>query len=427
MNLRYQYLVDISTVVCLFVVIGIFIALFESRYSKKIYLASLAAFMILWVGFNLWILMNYGIGVLGRYMLITMTLSSLVYFFAMAKHRGSRFFFTFCLVDTVVMWVVMLTGLLDHLAGGQGLVTFVLRMVLFPVMIWGTWRFIRKPYLSLLHTVSRGWGLFAAMTAIFYISLAVVGAVPTNLRQRPEDIPFAIMLLVLLPLTYFTIFAVIYQQDELFRVRERQHTFEVQSIMMEKRIEEIYRAEHRLRIERHDLRHRLQAISTMVQQGDREAVLEYIGASQEALDADRLEHYCTNPVLDAILSNYFRQAGELGIQVEAQLAIPDELPVPTAELSTVFANALENMIHAVQKLPEENRRIVCKCINSPRFMIEFSNPCTEDVRIGSDGLPVIHEPGHGIGTRSIMAFAEKYQIVCSFRVENGWFRLQLAL
>ena len=113
--------------------------------------------------------------------------------------------------------------------------------------------------------------------------------------------------------------------------------------------------------------------------------------------------------------------------METQLALPEELPVPTAELSTVFANALENMIHAVQKLPAGERRMVCKCISSPRLMMEFSNPCTEDVKIGPDGLPVALDTGHGVGTRSIMAFAEKHQAVCSFRVENGWFKLQLAL
>ena len=132
-------------------------------------------------------------------------------------------------------------------------------------------------------------------------------------------------------------------------------------------------------------------------------------------------------MLDAILVAYFQRAKEMGIQVETELAIPDNLPVPAAELSTVFANALENMIHAVQTLPAEERKIVCKCINSPRLMIEFSNPCAEEVQIDADGLPIANDMGHGIGTRSIAAFAEKNRAVYSFRMEDGWFKLQLAL
>mgnify|MGYP002748638005 FL=1 len=60
-------------------------------------------------------------------------------------------------------------------------------------------------------------------------------------------------------------------------------------------------------------------------------------------------------------------------------------------------------------------------------MLEFSNPCKPEVRIGADGLPVTKDSGHGIGTRSIVAFAEKYQAVYRFQVVDGWFRLRLAL
>ena len=41
----------------------------------------------------------------------------------------------------------------------------------------------------------------------------------------------------------------------------------------------------------------------------------------------------------------------MDIEVKACLTIPDELPVAAAELSTVFANALENAIHACSALP----------------------------------------------------------------------------
>ena len=197
--------------------------------------------------------------------------------------------------------------------------------------------------------------------------------------------------------------------------------------MVEQRADEFRRMEDKLRIERHDLRHRFQAVYTMLQNGQSQEAMAYINNAQEILQETNVEHYCSHPVLDAILVAYFQRAKEMGIQVEAQLAIPNTLPVPAAELSTVFANALENMIHAVQTVPAEQRRIVCKCINTPRLMIEFSNPCAEEIQIRADGLPVAKGTDHGIGTQSITAFAEKNKAVYSFRMEDGWFKLQLAL
>lgn len=427
MNLAHQNLVDISTVIAMFVVIGMFLILFEPRYPKKAYLASLVPCMTVWFAVNIGILLACGLEVQGKYTLLTATLPSLIYFWIVAKNRGGRFFFTFCLADTVILWVMMVTGLIDYAVGSEGLVTFVLRLLAFPVMLAATWRLARKPYLRLLHTVDRGWWLFAAMTGLFYVTLGIMGGVPTNLRLRPDDMPAAVMVLILLPLTYVTIFRVLHQQEELFDAKERQRTFEAQTAMIERRAEEIRRVEDRLRIERHDLRHRLQAVAAMVRRDDKEGVLDYIGMAQELLDETRASHYCTNAVLDAILSTYFRRAEELGIRVEARLAIPEELPVPAAELSTVFANALENMIRAVRDLPAADRRIVCKCVTSPRLMLEFSNPCPEGVKMGPDGIPMAKQDGHGLGTRSIVAFAEKHSAVYVFRMEDGWFKLQLAL
>lgn len=427
MPLQYQSLIEWSAAISMFVVIVIFLILFEPRYSLKRYLCSLIPFMAVWFGFNLYVLFSCGVDTQGKYTLFTATLPSLLYFWVVAKHRDGRFFFTFCLVDTTLIWVMLVTGLIDYAVGSEGLVNFVLRIVSFPALIFVAWRFARKPYLALLSGVSRGWWLFSAMTGLFYVTLTVMAGIPTNLRHRPDDMPAAVMVLILLPLTYTTIFVVLRQQDELFRIGERQRTFELQASMMEKRMTELCDAEKKFRIERHNLRHRLMAIAAMLQQNDTAAALDYIGVSQEALNATAVERYCDDPALDAILSSYFRRAEELGIQVDTYINLPARLPMSAAELSTVFANALENMIHAVKELPEEKRRIICKCIDRPCLMMEFSNPCKEDVRLGSDGLPIPQRTGHGIGTRSIAAFAEKYNAVCTFQVENGWFKLRLAL
>jgi len=427
LNFLYQNLVDLSDAIALFVVIGTFLFLFEPRWPRRKFLVSLILFMILWFGGNLAILFIFGIVTLGRYILFTATLPSLLYFFIAAKNRDGRFFFTFCLVDTVMIWLLGVTALIDYALGSEGLVIFILRMAAYPVMLFISWRFARRPYLSLLGTVHRGWWLFSAMTGFFYIMLVYISCFPTNLRLRPEDMPVAVMTLILLPLTYMTIFIVLYQQSELFYVQERQHMFEAQSSMMERRISELRDADNRFRIERHNLRHHIVLIAAMLQKNDVKSALDYIGASQEALDTTVVERYCANPALDAIISSYFRQAKEQGIQIEAQIELPSELPVSPAELSIVWANALENALRAVAGLADEQRRIIFKCKARPRFMMEISNPYVGEIPFDRKGFPVTDEPGHGIGVKSIAAFAEKYHAICLFRAEDGWFRLQIAM
>lgn len=419
--------VQISIIYCMVHMLVLFLLFYEYRGSRRRFWTVTGTVIGLISVVCLYLLFTRGIAVMGQYGLVIGTLPTLLLFFLFAKDRNAKFVFIFCLADTMSMWIQLSTGLIDYAVGGGGIVTLLLRLVSYPLLEYVVWRWMRQPFQEIGNSFRRGWTLFAALTGVCYVVLALVSVYPTVLFQRPQDIPMAVAMLILVALTYATIFIVLYQQNELFLAQERQRTFEVQTAMMEQRVGEMRDAEDRFRFERHDMRHRLLAISAMLQQNDIPAALDYIGASQQALDATAVERYCADPALDAVLSSYFRQARKLGIRLEAHIDLPSQLPMSAAELSTVFANALENMIHAVRELPAEERRMVCRCIGSPCLMMEFSNPCGQDTRLGPDGLPIPRSSGHGIGTRSIAAFAEKYQAVCTFQVENGWFKLRLAL
>lgn len=427
MNLQYQHLMDFTTVVSMFAVVVMFLILFEPRCSKRVYHVTLILFLGAFFGGNIYILLVYGLNVLGKYMLLTCTLPSLLYLWIMARDRGGRFFFTFCMVDTVMMWMMMVTNLIDCAVGSEGLVNSVLRLLAIPVMLAATWRFARKSYLALLNCVSRGWWLFAAMTGLFYLTLAIMGVIPTNIRQRPEDMPAFALVLLLLPLTYATIFIVLSQQDKLFHAQERQQILEAQAVIMDRRMEDIRRSEDAIRIERHDMRHHFQTIAALAQNGDSAAVLDYVGKSQEKLDSITPKRYCNYPILDAVLANAVAQAEQAGISTEIAVVLPEKLPVDALELSIVFANALENASQAVKNLPADQRHIICKSVTHPRFIIEISNPYQGTVAFDKQGFPVTEKRGHGIGTRSIIAFAEKYHALCFFRAEKGWFKLQMVL
>lgn len=133
------------------------------------------------------------------------------------------------------------------------------------------------------------------------------------------------------------------------------------------------------------------------------------------------------PVLDAVFSSYFDQAKNQGILVEANIALPDTLPVDEGALAIVLANALENAIHANLKVPQGQRQIRCKMVATPSVILEISNPCAGDVSFDGDGLPITRQSGHGLGVQSISAFCRKNGAVCHFDLTDDWFRLRLVL
>ncbi len=94
MTLAYQELFDSSAALAMPVAIFLFLILFESRLPRKLYLATLIPFIVLWIGVNLYLLVAFGPIFMGRWMLLTATLPSLIFLLLVAKNRGGRFFFT---------------------------------------------------------------------------------------------------------------------------------------------------------------------------------------------------------------------------------------------------------------------------------------------------------------------------------------------
>ncbi len=400
---------------------------YEYRCSRKTFriLASIIFFMVSVI--CLWIFFTQGLAAMGQWGVLVGSVPTLIFFFAMSRQRNAQFIFIFCFSDTVCIWVQLSTALIDYALGGGGVITLILRLAAFPLLEYAVWRWIRRPFLEMSRVVRRGWALFALMTGICYLILVSLSVYPTAIFDRPEDIPFAIMVLALIALTYTTIFLVLFEQLHVLESQERQRVLEAQSVVMSDRVEAICRAEETMRIERHDMRHHLQIIASLIQRGDSEAVLDYIGMSQERLSSITPKSYCANPVLDSVLVNVAAQAEQLGITMEISVVLPEELPADALELSIVFANALENAIQAVSTLTASQRHIICKSVTHPRFMIEISNPYEGKVTFNQQGFPVSDKPSHGIGTRSIVAFAEKYNALCLFHAENGRFNLQIAM
>ncbi len=418
---------DISVFFSLFFSAVIFALLFRPRYSpRRTYLTIFAiAAVLLPIGISAY--MFLGPEYTTAVTLLTCSIPSLVLFYLLSDYRDGRFFFTFCLSDTTSIWLLQVTNLLDRLCGGTYIALFVSRLVLLPLFGVLLWKKLRRPYLELQDGLSSGWWTITAISAVFYLLLLNTAV--------PVDIPFVdrqafmrlILVLILMPITYFAVLGSLRRQMLYYEARNRQNLLAAQVSGLEGRMAAIQAAEETIRIERHDLRHKLLAVEDMIERGGKDDALAYIHTLQGEVAYAKPEKWCADPLLDAVFSSYFAQARQQGIRVKAALSLPEELPVDSAELSTVFANALENAIHACAALPQVQREIVCTCISRPSLMFEIANPYRGDIRFDKAGLPVARVAGHGVGTRSISAFCEKHDACCIYETKAGWFHVRVAL
>ena len=96
-------------------------------------------------------------------------------------------------------------------------------------------------------------------------------------------------------------------------------------------------------------------IAMLVERRQYEELELVVNEYTQTFKSTQVTRYCENAVIDAVLSHYIRQAESLGITLDLGFDFPDTIPVDPTELATVFANAIENAIHACEKLPPNRR------------------------------------------------------------------------
>ncbi len=419
---------DISIMWSIFHVLVLFCMLYESRFSRKTTIIATIIAVVVWLGSQGIILYMFGPVVMTQLIIFTGTVPSLVFFWIMSKKRDGRFLFTFCLCDTVSAEILLITNLLDYyLLGNTYIGMFIIRLIAFPLIEFLAYKYVRPVFSEVQKSVRKGWWTFAGVAAIFYVMIIVLSSVPYDKTHSPEQLPAFLLICLLMPLMYWNIFQVLIHQQKIFDMAQKDNILKLQVANMQSRIEQFSKADEKFRIERHDMRHKLRTITEMIQSGQIDDLKEYVLSAEQRLEDGSMEHYCTNPILDAVLTAYFKNAEEKGIRIRCDLAVPSEIDVDIAELSVVFANAIENAMHACEGLPYEERFIEVRSLSHPKFMLQISNPYSGEVKTDDKGIPVSAESGHGFGTRSIVAFCDKYNAYYEFRAEDGIFTLRIVM
>ncbi len=197
-------------------VVFVFLIFFEPRHSwRSTIIFSFAGAGTLLV-LNVLLMFWLGHGIIMSVAFFTCTIPTMLLFFWLSEYRDGRFFFLFCLSDTMCFWLLQLTNFLDRLTGDTYVVLFISRLVLFPLAEYLIWHYLRRPYRELQRKLTQGWWLFTAIGLIYYL-LIMCTAVPVDVAM-PDAVGLMRILLVMLlmPLTYMAILHSLWRQMQIY-------------------------------------------------------------------------------------------------------------------------------------------------------------------------------------------------------------------
>lgn len=416
---------DLSMLWSLFHILILFMLLYRSRYSRK------KTFLLTGITMGPLALLTvtglacYGAELMGKLFILTLTLPSLLFFWFMSKDKKGKFFFTFCLADTVALWIIAVTNLADFYLGGQKYVLmFIGRLVLFPLAEWAAYRYLRKPYKELQESVAGGWGLFAGMTALYYVLLTVSANFPAVITKRPRELPAFLLILMLMPLTYATILAAMYRQLQLFRRQQSERTLQEQKNMLEAQLDN----QQSIRKLKHDMKGYTATLSGLLAAGKQDEAAEYLAGVEREMD-NLSGQFCANPYINATLSYYHRRLQEISAECRMDIQVGEE-ELPFMELCRILANGLENACDALKRLDENKREVsVHMRYHREYLLIRMKNRCRDDLHVerGSIVPTDKKERGHGFGLPAIQETAERLNGNMFCYTEDGYFVLDVML
>lgn len=403
----------------------LFILLYRSKYSKKKTLVLTGIFMGPLVFLNVIGLTILGNEKMGQMFVLTCTIPSLFFFYLISKDQKWRFLFTFCLADTVAYWVMIVTNLLDYYLGKEQCVLMLIsRLLLFPLIEWVAYHILRKPYLELQESVSKGWGIFTAMVALYYLLLIVMANFPTIITKREEYMPALLLVLVLMPLTYATIFVSLYRQLLLYRKRQSERIWQEQKIHLEAQLD----SQQNLRKLQHDLKAHTITLSGLLVSGKIDEAQSYMWDMVYDMDAS-LQQFCANPYLNSVFSHFSQRFKKLEMELELDLKIGDE-ELPYMELCQILSNGLENACNALKELDVKDREASVQMkYNKDYLIIRIKNRCRGALHIEKGEIPPTDKKGkdHGFGLITIQEAAKRLDGDMFCYTEKGNFILDVML
>ena len=224
----------------------------------------------------------------------------------------------------------------------------------------------------------------------------------------------------------YLIFLLVYfkEFEQKQEIRQYSDLMEIQLMSIQKEIDQVRNSRQELSILRHDMRHHLNMIQTLLQ-NDPEQAQNYIQEINDAYDDTVITTYSKNDTLNSVISIYQTRFTEKNLRLECNVRTQAELPCPDIAICTILSNALENAMHALeQSSADDGWAKLTITQKNHQLLLEIENPVDQIPKF-VDGIPASTRKGHGIGVKSIVYYVEQLHGQYHFSVSDHMFILRI--
>lgn len=331
---------------------------------------------------------------------------------------------SFCLVLHSLVAIILGTY-------GENIILYIQLMIqssmfflLFLLAAYPLWKFTKKSFIvNISSDHNYYWNIIWLIPVLLYFS-----NISITMKENWIDSWQQFVSRIIMGITIFVLWKCVNldfkELEEKLALTETNKLLHIQMEAIKHQAETISENDEKIRILRHDMRHNIQMLSSLIESGELSAASSILSQLNDNLESTKPVVFCKNPVINSSLLVYISKAQEENIEIISEIDIPQDIPWNSSDMAILFANVLENAINASlrQAIDKKEIRINTRYENN-KLAIIVENRFDGEVLFGGDGMPVSKKEGHGIGMSSILTIVSKYNgyVVCSHK--NGWFTI----
>lgn len=404
------------------------ITLLQPKYSKKVTLLTMLGILAADLGTAVYCYLSGNLTMLAK---VDMILFAVLCFAVrpLFKDTFMQWMFSYITLQNIIDAVIVLSFIGSRRLPYPMYANSILRFILFGAVLFILRRYVRPLYRQVVEYWTSYFavalGINIAFTYYFFFSDDIV------VTLTEQAVPLLLLIFIGFA-AYYSIFLSLKNLQREYRIKEenqkmhgeREYLQLAASNMSErlKLMEEVSAENSRAA---HDRRHFNNMLLELLEKGENNDAVALLKKQNQA--APKISKvYCENHVVNAAVCHYAKLAEYSGIPTKIELDIPNNLMVDSLELSMAVSNLLENAIVACLKQSDSKKLYInFICRHMGRLLLEIENPCTESAVLDENGYPATLEEGHGIGSKSVIAFAKKYEGELMYKIENGVFRVRV--
>ncbi|WP_343209280.1 GHKL domain-containing protein [Anaerolentibacter hominis] len=403
--------------------------LIKRRYSVKQTLITLMiSFAVILTG-NLILIHVLGRDLTVQLSGLTVTVPVIIICYVLSKYRGFQCVFCVLTAASFLMFSGLIRMIVEFFQIGMWFDNFISSLT-YLLALFMIIRLLRRPLWTVMEHLKVGWASLSLIPIIFCFSIDFLLTAYQPVYQHPIVLWSLIPLLLFLVISYYLIYQLFKNMQQEFINQDALNALSLQTQLLKKHLMLMQQEEEKNKINRHDLRHYMQIIRSLVLDQKWEQALSTIDKYSSDLANTKICSYSTSLSINAAISSFLHRAADNGVHLNVSIIPPEGFPVDEQELAVVFSNAVENAVNACLAVPPDKERkiIVTAKQVADQYIIEVMNTYEGLLTFSEEtGLPISRKKGHGTGTRSIAAFAAKYGAILDCSAQEGWFELRILL